>query len=395
MNRFLRSRLLRSLIPYFILGLMLIIAFRLSTELAFFTGHVSRFLGIFSPFAIGAVIAYILNLPCTALQKLLLKIKKPFVQKHNRALGIAGLVISIIALFAFILNMIIPAVGRSVVQFYEELATYEETVRTWIAHLGEWDLPEFLPDVNQVFDYVEEWLINFINSLNWENIINWLISMFGNVATALFQTFIAIVTAIYILIEKDKLQKFITKMLESVLKAETNRTVLKYSRKLNYNFHRYIATQTIDGLILGSMMTIWLLIIGSPYALILGLMLGIVNYIPYFGSIFGTVFAVIVIAFSQGLGVAGVSAIVMLVIQQIDGNIIQPRLMGGSFSISPLLIIISVTVGNAYAGIFGMLVAIPIVAILKDLLDEFIAYRVRKKVENENNPNNDFMDLGI
>jgi len=113
--------------------------------------------------------------------------------------------------------------------------------------------------------------------------------------------------------------------------------------------------------------------------LLLGLVLGILNYVPYFGSIVGTAIALVVVAFTQGFGVALILLPIMFFVQQLDGNFIQPKLMGGSFSLSPLLIIVSVTIGGAYAGILGMLMAIPIVAVIKDLLDSFMAYREEKK----------------
>jgi predicted PurR-regulated permease PerM len=89
----------------------------------------------------------------------------------------------------------------------------------------------------------------------------------------------------------------------------------------------------------------------------------------------------VVVLFTQGLGMAAIAAVVLLITQQIDGNIIQPKLMGGSFSLSPLLVIISITVGGAFAGILGMIAAIPIIAVLKEMLDSIIEYVNRKKLE--------------
>jgi predicted PurR-regulated permease PerM len=108
-------------------------------------------------------------------------------------------------------------------------------------------------------------------------------------------------------------------------------------------------------------------------------MLGILNYVPYFGSIIGSIIAIIIVTFTQGLTPGIITAVVLLITQQIDGNIIQPKLMGGSFSMSPLLIIISVTVGGAFAGILGMIIAIPIVAVLKDALEDLINYREQQQ----------------
>ncbi|MCL2839366.1 MAG: AI-2E family transporter [Defluviitaleaceae bacterium] len=131
------------------------------------------------------------------------------------------------------------------------------------------------------------------------------------------------------------------------------------------------------------MATIVLLILGSPHAIVLGIMLGIVNYVPYFGSLFGTIVVVIVVALTQGFTMGAISAGLLIVVQQIDANIVQPKLMSGSFSLSPLLVIISITIGGAIGGILGMLVAIPIVAVLKDIWDEILAHFERKAYNND------------
>jgi len=196
--------------------------------------------------------------------------------------------------------------------------------------------------------------------------------------------------------ETTKLRAFAMRFIAAVTSEKTNETILKYSRKLNFNFRQYIYTQTIDGLILGGMMTLFLmLVVRSPHFLILGLILGVLNYIPYFGSIVGTALAVVVIALTQGFPTAMWAAVIMFAIQQLDGNFIQPRLMGGSFSLSPLLVIMSVTVGGAYGGIFGMLVAIPIVALFKDIIDSYIDYREKKKKEEPLIYNDDFMNRDV
>jgi len=393
-NKFLKSRMMRSMTPYFILGVALIISFRLISEIGFFSGIVGQFFSIIAPFLLGAVFAYILNLPCSFIQRMYMKINNPFIQKRSRPISVATLFLIVVLIIAFALNMVIPAVIASIVEFTENFPDYEETFRNWMMTVNSWDLPAFIPPVDE--DALIVVVQNFLQGFNVEELAGSVIAGFGSAAVAVFQTIIAIISSIYYLLEKDRLKVFFEKLIIAVSAERTSSTIVKYAKKLNHNFHRYIYTQTIDGIILGSLMTITLWLFGSPHFWILGLILGIVNYIPYFGSIFGTLFAVLVVAFTQGLPTAALAAVIMFIIQQIDGNVIQPKLMGGSFSLSPLLIIISVTVGGAYAGVLGMLVAIPIVAILKDLLDEYIAYRERKKLEAPPPPERDyFMDRDI
>ena len=393
MNRFLKSRLLRSMIPYFILGIGLLVAHRLISELGFFTDGVSNFFRVIAPFLTGAVIAYILNLPCSAIERQIKKIDNGFVKRKSRPLSVVALFIVIILLFAVTLNIVIPAISRNIMQLVSEFPVYEQTFRDWIANLEEMDLPEFIPDINE--DALVQVVLDFFQGLNTEELLGSIIAGLGGAAMAVFRTFLAVIASIYILLEKNKLKAFTAKLVAAITSSEANETVIKYAKKLNFNFHQYIYTQTIDGMILGSIMFVVLVIFRSDYALVLALILGVLNYIPYFGSIVGTAIAVLVIAFTQGLPTAGVAAIVMFIIQQLDGNVIQPKLMGGSFSLSPLLVIISVTIGGFYAGILGMLLAIPIIAILKDLLDEYIAYAEEKKRMSPNPEENDFMDRDI
>ncbi|MCL2225489.1 MAG: AI-2E family transporter [Defluviitaleaceae bacterium] len=377
MQKFFKSRLLRSMVPYFLLGVLLIIAFRVITGIGFFAEHLGHFWGVVTPFFIGGVIAYILNLPCSAIQRIYQRANHKFLQKRSRGLSVLSLFIIIIALLVLAFNFVIPTVLDSIETFIEEIENYEETFRDWIATVDSWNLPFFEDGIDE--ELVFAMLSDFIVTLDTEGVAISVMAGFGATARALFNSILIIISSIYFLIDKDNLKGFLKNAISALSSSKTNDTVLKYSRKLNHNFHMYIYTQTIDGIILGSLMTVLLILFGSPHALLLGLILGFVNYIPYFGSIFGTIFAIVVVAFTQGIPTAAVAGIFMFILQQVDGNFIQPKLMGGSFSLSPLLVIISVTIGMAYGGILGMLVAIPIVAILKDLVDEYIAYREELK----------------
>jgi len=367
------------MVPYFVLAVAIIVAFHIVAEVNIFFSFISRVWGVINPFFTGLILAYILNMPCSGIQRLLKRTNNPTIIKRSRPIAVLIVMLIVISLVALSLNLIIPAVIRNITQFIAEFDTFQlglQNVVNWINNL---DLPDFIPDwepeggiVGVITDYVQDF--------NIEDIVTSIIAGFGGLAGGLFRGFLAVVSSIYLLIEMERLNAFTQRLLGALFSEKNKATIMKYAGKLNFNFRQYIYVQTIDGMILGSLMTITLLIFRSPFALVLGLMLGIVNYIPYFGSIFGTAAAVVVMAFTQGLGTAAVAAIIMFAIQQLDGNFIQPKLMGGSFSLSPLLVIISVTVGGAYAGMLGMLVAIPIVAVLKDILDGFIEYKESKKL---------------
>jgi predicted PurR-regulated permease PerM len=132
-------------------------------------------------------------------------------------------------------------------------------------------------------------------------------------------------------------------------------------------------------------MTIALSVIRADFALVLGPMLGFANLIPYFGSIIGTIAAFVIILVTDGPRLAVIAGIMMLVIQQIDANFIFPRLIGGSMKISPLLVIIGISVGGAYFGIVGMIIAIPIVTVVRNIVDDIVAFYETKKIKKLEN----------
>jgi len=375
------------MVPYFILAVSVIIVWHMVAEISIFWGFLSRVWGIITPFFTGLILAYILNMPTNGIQKLLKLTKNPIIIKRSRPISVLVLMIIIITLIVLVLNLIIPTITRSVAQFVEEFETYQQGLQNLVTWFNNLDLPDFIEPIS--LDNIASMIFEAAQGFETEGLAASIFAGFGGFAGGLFRTFLAIVSSIYFLIEMERLHTFSLKLTDAIFSEKNKATILKYCGKLNFNFRQYIYVQTIDGLILGSIMTIVLIIFGSPYALILGLMLGIVNYIPYFGSIFGTAIAVVVMAFTQGLGTAAFAAVIMFAIQQLDGNFIQPKLMGGSFSLSPLLVIISVTVGGAYAGVLGMLVAIPIVAVLKDILDGFIEYRESKKLVTAGAPPDD------
>ena len=121
-------------------------------------------------------------------------------------------------------------------------------------------------------------------------------------------------------------------------------------------------------------------ILGIKYAVLLGFMIGLFNLIPYIGAIIAIVIATVITLLTGGISQAIWMLVVVTILQQIDANIINPKIVGDSLEISPLLVILAVTVGGAYFGIIGMFLAVPIIAILKVLIEDFIEYREKNKI---------------
>jgi len=370
MNRILNSKQFKTLLPIFLLGVALIAAYKLINHIDVVFGFFSLIWNIVRPFMIGFVVAYILSLPFGAIMNLLGKIRFRFMEKAKKPLAVTLTYLLLALLIFLILNLIIPAIYENVSFFVENFQTYYQ---------GAIQLIEYVNDIEFFdFDISMELIMGWIRDFSMEHLATSFRAVFG-VYSFIFNIFLATVSSIYILFEKDKFRVYFDKFMQIYLSERVYAAIMKYFGKLNKNFKQYIYTQTLDGVILGTIATIELYILRSPYALMLGIMLGVVNYIPYFGSIIGSIVVVIVVAFTQNITMALITAAVLLITQQIDGNVIQPKLMGSAMRLSPLLVIIAITVGGAFAGIFGMIAAIPIIAVLKDILDDFTAYVEQKK----------------
>jgi predicted PurR-regulated permease PerM len=376
MANMLKSRKFKSLIPYFLLAVAVILAYKIVEELGFFIDILHQIWGIVTPFFYGLILAYIINIPCGGVERLLLKTNSVFIAKRKRPISMILVFLILAMTLTLILTIIVPAVSRSGSYFIEHFPVYYENTLAFVDYFNSLEILGIYISVDAIVNVFQD----MIQNLGFDYITYSFGALIG-VSTAVFRGFLAVIAAVYFLIDKDRFLGYCNRALKALTSADVYATTLESAYKINKNFRQYINMQTLDGCILGTAAIVALYIMGSPYALALGIMLGIVNYIPYFGSIFGTLIAVLIVAFTQGISSAVVAAIVLLIIQQIDSNIIQPKLMSGSFSLSPLLVIVSISFGGAVAGLFGMIVAIPIVAFIKDVIESIIAHKERKKAE--------------
>ena len=157
-------------------------------------------------------------------------------------------------------------------------------------------------------------------------------------------------------------------------------TIDRYFVKGNEIFFKYISSQVLDAIIVGIIMSIALSIMGVKYSILLGFLIGVFNIIPYFGAIFAVIIATIVTLFTGGFSQAIWVVIVLIILQQIDANVINPKIIGDALEISRILIIFAVTVGGSYFGILGMFLGVPVVSVIKMMIDDYIERNENKKI---------------
>ena len=155
--------------------------------------------------------------------------------------------------------------------------------------------------------------------------------------------------------------------------------IKNYFNRTNEIFFKFLASQVLDAIVVGILTSIAMSILGVKYAVLLGFFIGLSNLIPYFGAIIGVAISSIITIFTGGLPKAIWMLIIVIILQQIDANIINPKIVGNSLKMSPLLVIFAVTIGGAYFGMLGMFLAVPIFAVLKVVIIDYVEYKNRKK----------------
>ena len=354
---------------WFSLALAVIVLYNVLGNLTGIGRWIGNLMNVLMPFFLGLLIAYILYLPCKKIENLYKKTKKKrFVNKHARGLSILTTYIIAIIIIIIILNVIIPIVIQSLTDLFTNLPGYYNSVIEQINSLPE--------DNNlrseQPTDKIESIKnIDNIALINMEKIQEYIKSFISAIET-IFDAFIAIIVSIYILLQRSQIVGFLSRLTNAIFKEDTYLKIKKYFIKGNTVFFKFLTSQVLDAILVGILVSIAMSILGVKYSVLLGFMIGLFNLIPYFGAIVAVIIAVLITILTGGFGKALLMAIVVIILQQIDANIINPKIVGDSLEISQLLVIFAVTIGGAYFGILGMFLAVPVVAILKLIIDDFI-----------------------
>lgn len=360
---------------WFSLAIAIIFVYKFLDNFKAIGEFLKNLIGIMMPFVLGILIAYILYIPCKSVEECYQKLKSKFVQKRARWLSILTVYV-IVAICLFILvNVILPPMITSVSDLVSHLPGYYESLTTMLNELPE---DSFWVKINAK-DFVKQLAsMDFAQYVSFENISNYIKGVIS-VASGIFDVFVTIIISIYTLRERNKIVQFFKRVSSSLLKDETYQTIAKYFKRTNTIFFNFISGQLIDAVVVGVITTIAMSILKVKYAALLGFLIGLFNLIPFFGAIVAVAIAVFITFCTGGILKAIWLAIVVIILQQIDANIINPKIIGDKLKISPILVIFSVSIAGAYFGVLGMFLAVPMVAILKLILEDYLDYKKEKK----------------
>ena len=353
---------------YVALGILLIAAYKFVDSMGYIAIWFKNFVSVISPFLAGLLMAYLIYIPERKIERLFKNSKSRIIRKNSRKIGIIATYILLLIIFLIIINFILPVLIDSINELIGNLQNYYAKI------IGQYNnLPEdSIFKTEQAYSALKE-LQNFDlkQYFSIERITEYLKSAVG-LARGIFDVFVAIVVSVYILSERNEIFKFIQRLIRALFKEETCKKIETYFYKSNAVFFKFISSQFIDALVVGILVTVAMKIMKIKYASLLGFTIGLFNMIPYFGAIIAVLIAGIITLITAGFSKTIIMLIVVIILQQIDANIINPKIVGDSLKISPLLVILSVTIGGAYFGFIGMFLAVPVAAVLKILVNDYI-----------------------
>lgn len=370
------KRKLTKWLYWFLFAVAVILVYKTLDNFSAIGNWIKNFLDVLMPFIVGLLIAYLLYIPCRKIESIYKKSKKlKFIKKRARGLSILTVYIIVLIILIIAINYLLPIVSSSIIDLVSNIQNYYNSLITNIDNLPDDSIlkNEIVLDVIESIKNID--LKQFVNMDKLAEYAKGVI----NVAGKIFDFFVAIIVSVYLLLERKQILEFIKKLGKAIFKERTYNNFGKYFDRTNNIFFNFLAGQLLDGIVIAIITSIAMSIMGVKYAVLLGVMIGVFNLIPYFGAIIAVILAALITLLTGGFWQALVMVIVVTILQQIDANIINPKILGNSLKISPLLVIFAVSLGGAYFGFWGMFLSVPVIAVLKLLITDFIEYKNKEK----------------
>ena len=337
---------------------------------------------IIFPFVLGGAIAFLTNVPMSFLEKKIFKNakkKNKIVRKLKRPISLILTIVLVVGVIALVMFGVIPQLTRT-------MGTLVTSINDFIPQMQSW-IGEFFHNNQEIMNLVDQIEFDPDQAIKWGisllgngagNMMNTTMSAVGSIVSGVATFFIAFSFACYILFQKENLHIQIRKVFFAFLPRQKADTFLKVCSLTYRTFANFLAGQCLEAVILGSMFVVTLSILRMPYALLIGILIAFTALIPIFGAFIGCAVGSFLI-FMVNPQQAILFVIVFLVLQQIEGNLIYPHVVGESVGLPSIWVLAAVTIGGNLMGIVGMLVFIPLLSVLYTIFREFVYLRLKKQ----------------
>lgn len=339
-------------------------------------GFICHVFNLLFPFILGGIFAFILNIPMSKIENYIKE--KQGDSKIKLPVRTISIVLSLAIFIGIILGicfLLIPELIENIQLLLKNIPAFIENIESWLL-----ELVDNYPDIQQQIEDTFKDTTNFnnimVNVLNY--VVNGSVSFVTNLISSLFTIFTALVFAIYMLSQKEYLQRGVKKIMYAYMKKEYVQKITSVASLANKTFSKFISGQCVEAVILGTIFFVVLTILRFPYALIISVLTSITALIPMFGAMIAMIVGALLIAVTNPLQ-ALIFIIVFQVIQQIENNFIYPKVVGKSVGLASIWTLLAVILGGSLMGIAGMIIGLPVASILYAVLREETNEQLEKK----------------
>lgn len=369
-------RKIRELIVFTIVILMALWKYTLVVDVLGFV------LNIIFPFLLGGAIAFILNVPMSFLERQIFRNgdagEKPM-QRIARPCSLTLTILCVTGIIALVMFVVIPQLGSTFVSLGKSIQDFMPSAILWMEELfhNNEEIMELLGDLNMDWDKILDSVVSFFKS-GAGNVLNSTMSAAKSIINSVTTFFIAFVFACYILLQKEKLNVQMKKILYAYLPKRIVEKMLDVCSLTYRTFSSFLTGQCVEALILGFMFFVVMGIFRLPYALLVGILIAFTALIPIFGAFIGCIVGAFLILMVNPVQ-AFTFVVMFLVLQQIEGNLIYPKVVGNSVGLPSIWVLAAVSIGGSLMGVVGMLVFIPLVSVIYILFRGDVYKRLDEK----------------
>ncbi len=374
----------RTMLKIFALCVCVILVYLAFQNLNLVFAFLNWVLGVLTPFIVAGFLTFFLNVPLKAIERHLFQPKpgKPVSELKQKARRPIAIILSIglfVVVIAAFLTIIIPEIGKSLMTIADSIPGLINQLQNFFNDLSENNdmVKDVINNINVDWRTLSTTVMGFLQN-NATNFVSTAMQFVSTIVSTAISVFLGIVISIYTLMRKEKLSTELKKIIYSIMPMKAADFVVEVGQMTNKSFYNSITGQMTECVIIGSLTALGMTILGLPYAALVGVLIAILSWIPMFGVGIGIVVGALLLLTSDPMQAVWF-VIFMVCLQQIEGNLIFPRVVGSNMGLPPLIMVSSITLFANFFGIVGLLVCGPVTSVLYVLIRRFVANKIEEK----------------
>lgn len=335
------------------------------------------------PFALGGAIAFVVNIPMRFFEKKIfgkaIEAEKKWAIKFARPLSLIITLVVVLGAIAAVMLIVLPELGRTILNLGKTIQDFIPQVQTWAIKLfrENGEIVDWISNINLKWDEILKNGVNFLTN-GAGDMLDTTYKAAVSVVSGVSTFFIAFVFACYVVLQKEKLEIQVKKLMQAFMPEDWRNILLALGSVVNKSFSNFLTGQCLEAVILGLLFLVAMAIFRMPYALLISVLIAFTALIPIFGAFIGCAVGALLIFMISPVK-ALIFIIMFLVLQQIEGNFIYPHVVGNSVGLPSIWVLVAVTLGANLMGLVGMLIFIPLVSVVYTMLRGIVNRRLGLK----------------